>query len=61
MAAAAGLRIVRIKSIQEGAPNRIVPMAQAQVFRGAAPPAPTQIEPSSVETTATVTVTYEAH
>jgi uncharacterized protein YggE len=60
MAVSAGLRLVRIKSIQEGAPNRILPVAEAQVFRAAPAAAPTQIEPSSVETTATVTVTYEA-
>jgi uncharacterized protein len=59
MAAAAGLHIVRVKDIQEGAPSRILPMVQAAVYR-AAPPAPTEIQPSAVETHATVTVTYEA-
>lgn len=60
MAAAAGLRIVRVRMMQEGAPSRIVPAMQGQVFRSAAAPVPTQIEPSAVETRATVTVTYEA-
>jgi uncharacterized protein YggE len=56
MAGAAGLRIVRIKSMQEGPPNRVLPV----MMKAAAAPAPTQIEPSPVETSATVTVTYEA-
>jgi uncharacterized protein YggE len=61
MAAAAGLRIVRVRTMQEGGPTRILPMARAQVFAApAATPAPTQIEPNPVQTTATVTVTYEA-
>lgn len=59
MAAAAGLRITRVKTMQEGAPSRIVPAMQGQVFRSAAA-VPTQIEPSAVQTQATVTVTYEA-
>jgi uncharacterized protein YggE len=59
MAAAAGLHIVRVKSIQEGVLSRPLPVMQEAVFR-AAPAAPTQIEPSAVETRATVTVTYEA-
>lgn len=58
MAAAAGLRLVRVKEMQEGAPAVIRPMA-SEVFK-AAPAVPTQIEPSAVETRATVTVTYEA-
>lgn len=60
MAAAAGLRIVRVKVMQEGAPSRIVPAMSGDVFRSAAAPVPTKIEPSAVETRATVTVTYEA-
>lgn len=59
IAAAAGLRIVRVKVLEEGAPSRVVPLMQAAVFK-AAPPAPTEIEPSAVETRATITVTYEA-
>jgi uncharacterized protein YggE len=59
MASAAGLHIVRVKVMQEGVLSRPVPLVQAQVFRAAAP-VPTQIEPSAVETRATVTVTYEA-
>jgi uncharacterized protein YggE len=53
------LHIVRVKSIQEGVLSRPLPVMQEAVFR-AAPAAPTQIEPSAVETRATVTVTYEA-
>lgn len=60
MAAAAGLHVVRVKNMQEGTPSRILPSMQAAVFRAAPAPAPTQIEPSAVETRATVTVTYEA-
>lgn len=58
MAAAAGLRLVRVKVMQEGAPSRIMPSMTADVYRAA--PVPTQIEPSAVETHATVTITYEA-
>lgn len=60
MAAAAGLHIVRVKSMQQGyaeAPTARVLMASAAM---PAPAPPTTIEPSSVEVTATVTVTYEA-
>lgn len=60
MAAAAGLRIVRVKDIEEGAPSRVLPMVQAAVFKAAPAPALTEIQPSAVETHATVTVTYEA-
>jgi uncharacterized protein YggE len=61
MAAAAGLRIVRIKSMQEGAPTRVLPSATAESYRmAAAAPVPTVLPPSPVETSATVTVTYEA-
>lgn len=59
MAAAAGLRIVRIKAMQEGMPSGILPAVQGPVFRAAAA-VPTQIQPSAVETQATVTVTYQA-
>jgi uncharacterized protein len=60
MASAAGLRIVRVKVMQEGVASRPLPMVQAEVFKAAPAPVPTQIEPSAVETRATVTVTYEA-
>jgi uncharacterized protein YggE len=61
MANAAGLRIVRVKSMQEGAPSRFLPTTTADTFRVAGAPAvPTVIPPTAVETTATVTVTYEA-
>ncbi len=59
MAAAAGLHIVRVKSMQVGGPNRVTPVVEGPMFRAAAA-VPTQIQPSSVETTATVTVTYES-
>lgn len=60
MASAAGLHIVRVKAMQEGVLSRPVPLVQAAVFKAEAAPVPTQIEPSAVETRATVTVTYEA-
>ncbi len=60
MAGAAGLHVVRVRSMQEGAPSRPVPMMEAAVFRAAPNAVPTQIQPSSVETTATVTITYDA-
>lgn len=59
MAAAAGLHIVRVKTIQEGVPQLVRPGVTADVF-AARVAAPTQIPPSPVETNATVTVTYEA-
>ncbi len=60
MAAAAGLHIVRVKVMQEGMPAIVRPEMTAAVYRAAPAPVPTQIEPSAVETRATVTVTYEA-
>lgn len=60
MAAAAGLHVVRVKSMGQGYPQVIQPrMMTADVYKAAAP-APTEIEPSNVEVTATVTITYEA-
>ncbi|HZZ65242.1 MAG TPA: SIMPL domain-containing protein [Candidatus Baltobacteraceae bacterium] len=59
MAQAAGLHIVRVRSLQQGyaeAPVGRIMMASALP----APAPPTTIEPSSVEVTATVTVSYEA-
>jgi uncharacterized protein YggE len=60
MAAAAGLHVIRVKSMQQGYPEVPAPrvMMAAAIPAPAAPP--TNIEPSSVEVTATVTVTYEA-
>lgn len=58
MAAAAGLRIVRVKAMQEGGATLVRPGITADVYRAA--PVPTQIEPSAVETRATVTITFEA-
>ncbi|HKU67912.1 MAG TPA: SIMPL domain-containing protein [Candidatus Baltobacteraceae bacterium] len=60
MASAAGLHIVRVKVMQEGVLSHPIPLLQAEVFKAAPAPVPTQIEPSAVETRATVTVTYEA-
>ncbi len=60
MAAAAGVHITRIRTMQQGyaAP---IPLVRAMAVPApvAAPP-PTQIEPSSIETQATVTITYDA-
>lgn len=60
MAAPAGLRIVRVRQMQEGEPARIMPVVQPEVFRAAPAAVPTQIQPSAVETRATVTITYDA-
>lgn len=59
MAAAAGLRIVGVRTMQEGSPPVLVrPGVMADVY--AAKAVPTQIEPSAVQTNATITITYEA-
>lgn len=58
MAAAAGLHIVRVRFMQQGFASAPVPMVK--MASAAAPSPPTQIEPGSVETQATVTVTYDA-
>ncbi len=60
MAASAGLRILRVRSMQEGFTARPLPMMQEAVFRAAPNAMPTQIQPSAVQTTATVTITYDA-
>jgi uncharacterized protein YggE len=59
MAAAAGLHITRIRTMQQGFASPPVPMVREMALPKAAP-APTEIEPSSVETQATVTITYDA-
>jgi uncharacterized protein YggE len=59
MAAAAGLHVVRVKSMQEGYPEAPAPRMVMQAAMPAPAP-PTNIEPSSVEVNATVTITYEA-
>jgi uncharacterized protein YggE len=58
MAAAGGLRIVRVRSMQEGVPTIFRPTAAPEPMMARA--VPTQIEPSAVQTEATVTITYEA-
>jgi len=58
IASAAGLKIVRVRTIQEGY-AQVYPPAPMAMARGIAG-VPTQIEPSDVSTQATVTVTYEA-
>jgi len=60
MAAAAGLHIVRVRSMQQGFASMPVPMARMAADMGPAPAPPTQIEPGSVETQASVTITYDA-
>lgn len=61
MAAAAGLRIVRVKSMQQGYGEVPVPrVMMAAPMPAAAPAPPTTIEPSNIDVTANVTVTYEA-
>lgn len=59
MAAAAGLHVVRVKSMGQGYPQVVQPRMMAADVYAAAPAPPTQIEPSNVEVTATVTITYE--
>ncbi len=61
MAAAAGLHVVRVKSMQQGYAEVPTPrVMMAAQMPAPAPMPPTQIEPSNVEVTASVTVTYEA-
>jgi uncharacterized protein YggE len=61
MASAAGLHLVRVKSMQQGYAEAPVPrVLMAASVQGAAPSPPTAIEPSNVEVNANVTVTYEA-
>ncbi|MBV8117347.1 MAG: SIMPL domain-containing protein [Candidatus Eremiobacteraeota bacterium] len=58
IASAAGLRIVAVRSMQEGYTSMPVAPAPMAMARSVAPP--TQIEPSSVSTEATVTMTFDA-
>lgn len=60
MAAAAGLHVVRVKSMQQGFAEAPFPRVMMAAPIPAGTPAPTTIEPSDVEVTASVTVTYEA-
>jgi len=60
MAAAAGLHIVRVKSMQQGYAEAPMPRIMMSAAGPAPVPPPTNIEPSSVEVNATVSVTYEA-
>ena len=59
MAGAAGLHIVRLKQMQQG--YQMVPPPQPVMMQAKmAAPVPTEIQPSSVEARASVTVTYIA-
>lgn len=61
MAAAAGLRIVRVRAMEQGYASTPRPMMMKMAASyNPAPSPPTEIEPSSVETQATVTITYDA-
>jgi uncharacterized protein YggE len=61
MASAAGLHLVRVKSMQQGYAEAPVPrVMMAASMQGAVPSPPTAIEPSNVEVNANVTITYEA-
>jgi uncharacterized protein YggE len=61
MAAAAGLHITRIRSMQQGFASAPIPLVRAMALPVPAPTAPpTQIEPGSIETQVTVTITYDA-
>lgn len=60
MAAAAGLHLVRVRVMQQGFSQGPVPMVKMAADMAPAPAPPTQIEPGSVETQATVTITYDA-
>ncbi|HMD01421.1 MAG TPA: SIMPL domain-containing protein, partial [Candidatus Baltobacteraceae bacterium] len=61
LANASGMRIVRVRNITTG--SEVRPMLQARALSMAAapsPPTPTEIEPSGpIETTATVTISYQ--
>lgn len=60
MAGAAGLRITRIRTMQQGFASPPMPVMRAMAAPMPAPAPPTEIEPSSIETQATVTITYDA-
>lgn len=61
MAAASGLRVVAVRSIGQQYPVVQPFVVQGAVMRAAPAPAPpTEIQPSGVDVTASVTVTYEA-
>lgn len=60
MAAAAGVHITRIRTMQQGFGAPPVPLMRTMAAPVAAPAPPTEIEPGSIETQATVTITYEA-
>lgn len=60
MASAAGLRLVGVKEMQEGSPPMLVrPGMTADVY-ASNKAVPTDIEPKAVQTSATVTITYQA-
>jgi len=60
MATAAGLHIVRVKSMQQGYAEGPSPGVMMAAPMPAPAAAPTTIEPSNIDVTAIVTVTYEA-
>ncbi len=60
MATAAGLHIVRVKSMQQGYAEGPSPRVMMAAPMPAPAAAPTTIEPSNIDVTAIVTVTYEA-
>ncbi len=62
MASAAGLRIVRIRAMSQGYPQVFPsPMRMGVAADSYSAKVPTEIQPSDVHVSATVTITYEAH
>jgi uncharacterized protein YggE len=61
LAAALGLKIVRVLSVEAGGPGVIQPVREMAMMRAAAAPdaPPTQVEPGTVEIRQTVTLTVE--
>ncbi|MBV9271902.1 MAG: SIMPL domain-containing protein [Candidatus Eremiobacteraeota bacterium] len=60
LASAANLRIVRVRTIQQGYAVPQPPVPMMRTMAAAAEAVPTQIEPGSVSVQATVTITFDA-
>jgi uncharacterized protein len=61
LAAALGLRIIRIASVMEGEPAHVIPMARerAMTMQSAEAAVPTPVEPGTVDVRATVVLVVE--
>lgn len=60
MAAAAGLHLVRIRSMQQGYPSAPAPVPMLRQMAAGVVNPPTDIQPTAVDANATVTIVYEA-